>query len=71
MKAAAFGYLQPASVDAALHASTEDARFMAGSQSLGPMLNLRLAEPGTVVDVRRLPTLRTCSTDHGTCEAGR
>ena len=65
MKAAAFGYLQPATVDAALHAATEDARFMAGSQSLGPMLNLRLAEPDTVVDIRRLPALRTHRVEGG------
>ncbi len=65
MKAAAFGYLQPASVDAALQASTEDARFMAGSQSLGPMLNLRLTEPGTVVDIRRLSALRTHRVEGG------
>lgn len=58
MKAAAFDYRQPDSLEAALHAAGEDMRFMAGSQSLGPMLNLRLAEPAMVVDIRRLPALR-------------
>lgn len=59
MKAARFDYLRP--VDrAGTIAALEDgsARPMAGGQSLGPMLNLRLARPGCVVDISRLPELR-------------
>ena len=67
MKAGAFDYVRPDSIPAALNAALTaaqaatggDARFMAGSQSLGPMLNLRLAEPGTVVDIRHLAALRS------------
>ena len=59
MKAAAFGYSRPGGLAAALAALAEDgARPLAGGQSLGPMLNLRLARPAAVVDLRRLPDLR-------------
>lgn len=70
MKAAAFDYLQPASLAAALAANAGDARLMAGSQSLGPMLNLRLAEPDTVIDVRRLPELRAHRIEAGRLTIG-
>lgn len=33
------------------------AKFLAGGQSLGPMINLRLVQPDLVVDVSRLPEL--------------
>ena len=63
MKAGAFDYVRPDSIPAALSAALAttggDARYMAGSQSLGPMLNLRLAEPDTVVDIRQLAALRS------------
>ncbi len=70
MKAAAFDYVQPASLAAALAANAGDARLMAGSQSLGPMLNLRLAEPGVVVDVRKLPELRAHRVEGGRLTIG-
>jgi len=59
MKAAAFDYTRPASLAEALAAASAEARVMAGSQSLGPMLNLRLAEPAAIVDIRTLPELRS------------
>ena len=65
MKAAAFAYRRPASLAEALSASTGDARVIAGGQSLGPMLNLRLAEPALLVDVRTLPELRGHRLDAG------
>ncbi|TCK30933.1 carbon-monoxide dehydrogenase medium subunit [Ancylobacter aquaticus] len=59
MKAARFDYLRPADRAGATVALADgDARPMAGGQSLGPMLNLRLARPGCVVDISRLPELR-------------
>ncbi len=59
MKAAAFGYARAATLaDALALLGAEGARPLAGSQSLGPMLNLRLARPTAVVDLRRLPELR-------------
>lgn len=60
MKAAAFEYVRPADLGEALRLLAEagdDARVLAGGQSLGPMLNLRLARPGLLVDIRRLPEL--------------
>lgn len=61
MKAAAFEYTAPQRLDDALAALAdggEDSRVIAGGQSLGPMLNLRLATPSLLVDIRRIPELR-------------
>jgi carbon-monoxide dehydrogenase medium subunit len=59
MKSAAFRYERPTSLEAALRtlAENEGARPMAGGQSLGPMLNLRLVEPDLVVDISQLREL--------------
>ena len=54
MKAAAFDYLQPATLAEAaslLAAGAGMAKAIAGGQSLGPMLNLRLAQPAALVDL--------------------
>ncbi|MCS0497303.1 FAD binding domain-containing protein [Ancylobacter sp. MQZ15Z-1] len=61
MKPAVFDYARPGTlVEAArLLADTgAGAKAMAGSQSLGPMMNLRLARPGRVVDLTAIPALR-------------
>ncbi len=58
MKAARFDYARPMSLDAALPLLTESTKPMAGGQSLGPMLNLRLARPARVIDVGALTALR-------------
>jgi carbon-monoxide dehydrogenase medium subunit len=42
----------------ALSAANGGAKLLAGGQSLGPMLNLRLARPSLLVDVSRLQALR-------------
>ena len=65
MKAAAFEHACPASVaDAiALLAGEADARVLAGGQSLGPMLNLRLAHPRLLVQVNRLQELTGVAAD--------
>ena len=55
MKAAAFDYEKPADVAAAvklLSGAQGMGKVIAGGQSLGPMLNLRLAQPQLLVDVR-------------------
>jgi carbon-monoxide dehydrogenase medium subunit len=59
MKAAAFEYERPASVEAAVSLLTqaEDAKILAGGQTLGPILNLRLAQPDLLVDVTRIAEL--------------
>lgn len=59
MKAARFDYQRPSALTEATAALADGmAKPMSGGQSLGPMLNLRLARPGVVVDVARLPELR-------------
>ena len=61
MKAAAFSYACPASVADAvglLSAGDGMAKPMAGGQSFGPMLNLRLAQPGSVIDLSAIAALR-------------
>ena len=60
MKAAAFEYERPgtaAEACALLAAGAGLAKPMAGGQSLGPMLNLRLAQPSTVIDLTALAGL--------------
>jgi carbon-monoxide dehydrogenase medium subunit len=85
MKAAAFAYERPADLNAALALVAKaggTAKLIAGGQSLGPMLNLRLVEPDTIVDISGLPELKwaerrgdelvigACVT-HGDIEDGR
>ncbi len=63
MKPAPFTYEAPSSsgqVVERLRDSDGQAKLLAGSQSIGPMLNLRLARPATLIDVAMLPELRAC-----------
>jgi carbon-monoxide dehydrogenase medium subunit len=58
---APFDYVRPASVAeavSALGAAGEDAKLMAGGQSLIPVLRLRMSYPSTVVDLGRVPEMR-------------
>lgn len=55
-----FDYVRPSNVDdavAALRDAGEDAKVLAGGQSLIPVLRLRLAAPSTVVDLGGIPDL--------------
>jgi len=85
MKAAAFAYERPTDLTAALASMAKAggmARIMAGGQSLGPMLNLRLVEPDLIIDISGLSELKfaerrgdelvigACVT-HGDIEDGR
>jgi len=57
VKAAAFEYTRPATVAEAwaqLAASGGMAKPMSGGQSFGPMLNLRLAQPESVIDLNAI-----------------
>ncbi len=66
MKAAPFEHARPASLTEAislLAAQAGTARVLAGGQSLGPMLNLRLAQPRLLVQVDRLPELAGVAID--------
>lgn len=58
---AAFDYLAPTSVEEALDALSEhgdDAKIMAGGQSLLPVLRMRLNAPEVVIDLGRIDSLR-------------
>ncbi len=59
MKPAPFRYADPRSLDEALHvlATEPGAKVLAGGQSLLPLLAMRLAAPGTLVDLNRVPGL--------------
>ncbi len=60
MKPALFEYFAPASVDEAIEllaARREDAKVLAGGQSLVPLMNMRLARPGAIVDINRIHDL--------------
>jgi len=61
MKAAAFAYERPTDLGTALALMTSadgTAKIIAGGQSLGPMLNLRLVEPDLVIDISALSELK-------------
>jgi carbon-monoxide dehydrogenase medium subunit len=60
MKAAAFDYVAPRSIEEALEALVrygDDAKLLAGGQSLAPVLALRLASPAVLVDLNRVEGL--------------
>src|SRR5713101_8001270 len=60
MLPAAFDYRAPTTLAEALDVLTErgdDAKVMAGGQSLIPLLKLRFAQPGLVLDIGRLPAM--------------
>ncbi|HZM44325.1 MAG TPA: FAD binding domain-containing protein [Burkholderiales bacterium] len=73
MKAAAFDYARAGSITAAvdlLSASEGRAKVIAGGQSLGPMLNLRLAQPALLVDIRHIRELNEIRQTEEGCIVG-
>jgi aerobic carbon-monoxide dehydrogenase medium subunit len=61
LKAAAFDYVKPRSIEQAISLLQEhgdDARLLAGGQSLLASLNMRLSEPRLLVDIGALDVLR-------------
>lgn len=68
MKPPRFDYAVPRSLDEAIALLAGDpaAKLMAGAQTLGPMLNLRLVHPSLLIDITRIPELtRVEETDEG------
>ena len=62
MKPPRFDYIRADSVEEAIEALAEhgdDARVLAGGQSLVAMLNMRLVAPEVIVDISQLPDLTT------------
>ena len=73
MKPPAFRYEKAASVDgllATLAAHGEDAKILAGGQSLVPMLNFRLASPRLLIDINGLVELDYVRAKDGTLHIG-
>jgi aerobic carbon-monoxide dehydrogenase medium subunit len=60
MKPVAFEYQRPGKISEAAEtlARSTGAKILAGGQSLGPLLNLRLARPEVLVDISRIGELR-------------
>ncbi len=70
---APFTYQRASSVDEALELaarSGEDAKYLAGGHSLLPLMKLRLALPGILVDIGRLGELRYIRDDGSHIEVG-
>ena len=70
---AAFDYRAPASLAEAvdiLRDRGDEAKVMAGGQSLIPLLKLRFAQPGLVVDIGRLPNLAGVTRQDGHVHIG-
>jgi aerobic carbon-monoxide dehydrogenase medium subunit len=68
-----FEYRRARSIEDALGLLAEfapDAKVLAGGQSLAPMLNLRLARPDVVIDITRIPGLRSIELEDGTLVVG-
>jgi aerobic carbon-monoxide dehydrogenase medium subunit len=66
MKAPAVDYVRPRSLTEAIErlaGAPDEARVIAGGQSLLAMMNLRLASPGLLIDIARLPELASSAED--------
>ena len=68
MYPASFEYLAPSGVNEAialLQQYGEDAKLLAGGQSLVPMMKLRLARPRYLIDLNRIPNLNAIREQRG------
>src|SRR5580704_13509810 len=73
MKPRPFDYVRPDTVEEVLALLAEhgdDARILAGGQSLVPMLNLRLIEPAVLIDISRIAELDVIREAEGKVEIG-
>ena len=73
MKPAPFQYVRPSSVDDALAALAryrDDAKVLAGGQSLIALMNLRLIKPAVLVDINRLSEIAYVRQENGTLAIG-
>lgn len=72
MKPAPFDYVRPETLAevCALLAGDEDARVIAGGQTLVPMLAMRLARPAKLIDILRLPELAGIREEDGAVIVG-
>ena len=73
MKPKSFDYVRPDTIDEAVAILAEhgdDARVLAGGQTLLAMLNLRVVEPAVLVDITRIPELGVTREVDGKIEVG-
>jgi carbon-monoxide dehydrogenase medium subunit len=73
VKAPRFSYVRAKSVEHALELLAEhgeEARILAGGQSLMPTLNMRLSQPRLLIDINRLPVLAGISLRDGQVRIG-
>jgi len=73
MKPAPFQYHAPTTVDEALDvlaAHGDDARVLAGGQSLMPLMALRLSQTEHVIDLNRIPELTEIAAENGRLALG-
>ena len=73
MKPAKFKYVVPDTVEEALAVLAEhgdDARPLAGGQSLVPLMNMRIARPAVLVDLNRVTGLDAVTADSGALVLG-
>jgi carbon-monoxide dehydrogenase medium subunit len=73
VKPAGFEYHRAESVEEAIQLMEtlgEDAKFIAGGQSLVPMMNFRMARPSALVDITRIPGLDYVGLESGSLCVG-
>jgi aerobic carbon-monoxide dehydrogenase medium subunit len=69
----AFDYHAPQSISEAINLLAtlgDDAKILAGGHSLLPMMKLRFAAPGALIDINRIPELRGISESNGMIRIG-
>lgn len=73
MKPPPFDYVVADSIDAAvnhLHEAGDEAKLLAGGQSLVPLLNFRLARPSVLIDINRIPRISDIIVEDDTIRIG-
>jgi CO/xanthine dehydrogenase FAD-binding subunit len=73
MKPAPFEYVRAESIEHAVETLREhgdEAKVLAGGQSLVPALNMRLVRPRVIVDLNRVPGLDGVDTENGSIRIG-
>ncbi len=73
MKAPAFDYARPRSLDEVFALMTEygnEARLLAGGQTLLATLNMRLSEPAILIDINRIDALKGITVEGGMLRIG-
>lgn len=73
MKPAPFSYHRPTTTDEAadlLSSLGDDAKVIAGGQSLLPIMNMRLAEPSDLIDLTAVRSLRTAEVQRSSTRYG-